>query len=285
MNLLYCGDQNTEDGLIISILSLLKKGNERLNIFVFTMKLKVKDKQYQPIRDSVTNYLNELVKKENSDNSVEKLDLSDLFEEELPVANLETRFTPYCMLRLFADKIKEIPDRILYLDTDVVCRGNLERFYYQNLNGFDLAGVLDYYGSWFFRRNPLKRDYINSGVMLLNMEQIRLDGLFSSCREQCRTKKMFMPDQSSINKLSSRKKILPRCCNEQRKLKEDTILQHFTTSFRFFPWIHTLTVKPWEIDRVHDKLKIHEYDDILEQYEQILAYLFSDQKSGTLFKH
>ena len=78
---------------------------------------------------------------------------------------------------------------------------------------------------------------------------------------------MFMPDQSALNKLSTKKKIVSRKYNEQRKLKEDTVFQHFTTSFRFFPIFHKLTVKPWEVEKVHDKLKIFEYDDILEEYE------------------
>jgi len=43
-------------------------------------------------------------------------------------------------------------------------------------------------------------------------------------------------------------------------------MQHFTTSFRFFPWIHTVTVKPWQVDMVHKKLKLFEYDDLLNEY-------------------
>ena len=78
---------------------------------------------------------------------------------------------------------------------------------------------------------------------------------------------MFMPDQSSLNKISNNKKIVSRKYNEQRKIKNDTVFQHFTTSFRFFPFFHTLTVKPWEVEKVHNKLKIYEYDDILKEYE------------------
>ena len=75
-----------------------------------------------------------------------------------------------------------------------------------------------------------------------------------------------MPDQSALNKLASAKKIMPRKYNEQRILKEDTVLQHFTTTFRFFPWIHTVSVKPWEKEKMHSILKLYEYDELLEQY-------------------
>lgn len=64
---------------------------------------------------------------------------------------------------------------------------------------------------------------------------------------------------------------MPRRFNEQRRLHKNTVFQHFTTSFRIFPWIHTLTVKPWEVERVHKQLKLHEYDDILAQYSQLIG--------------
>ncbi|HCR84006.1 MAG TPA: glycosyl transferase, partial [Lachnospiraceae bacterium] len=36
MDILYCGDEKIEDGLILSILSLLKNVKEPLHIFVLT---------------------------------------------------------------------------------------------------------------------------------------------------------------------------------------------------------------------------------------------------------
>ena len=102
--------------------------------------------------------------------------------------------------------------------------------------------------------------------MLLNLEKIKETGLFKKSRKVCQEKKMFMPDQSSLNKIAINKKIMPRKYNEQRKLQKDTVLQHFTTSFRLFPILHTVTVKPWNIEELHDKLKITEYDDILEDF-------------------
>ena len=89
----------------------------------------------------------------------------------------------------------------------------------------------------------------------------------------CANEEMFMPDQSAINKLAKAKKIKSRKYNEQRKLHKDTIFQHFTTSFRFFPWFHALTIKPWNIERVHNELKIREYDDIFAEYETMIKEL------------
>lgn len=269
MNILYCGDRNIRDGVLVSILSLMEQTHEPLHIYVLTMELEYGLKRYEALSDQDTKVLDQTVKEAGEDNFVRCIDLSEAFRREMPKANMETRFTPGCMLRLFADEVDKIPDRILYLDNDVVCRQNPEEFYHQDLTDMEFAGVLDYYGSWFFRENWLKRDYINSGVLLLNMKEIRKTGLFRKCRERCRDEEMFMPDQSAINKLAVSKKIVPRKYNEQRKLRKDTVFQHFTTSFRFFPWLHTLTVKPWDVDRMHEVLKLHEYDEVLERYEAL----------------
>ncbi|MCC8047298.1 MAG: hypothetical protein LIP12_17730 [Clostridiales bacterium] len=273
MNVLYCGDKNIEDGLVISILSLLKYVSEPLNIFVMTMDLEFQEKRIWPVSIETVSYLNDRLKKQNEKSSVVRIDATELFCAALPLANMGTRFTPCCMLRLYADQVSDMPDRILYLDNDVVCRKNFSDFYYQELTDYELAGVADYYGKWFFRRKLLHMDYMNSGVLLLNLARIRETGLFARCRILCSEKKMFMPDQSAVNKLADRKKLCQRAYNEQRKLHKETVFQHFTTSFRFFPWLHTLTVKPWQIEQVHEKLKLHEYDDILREYTAIKAEL------------
>jgi len=270
LNILYCGNDKVEDGIVISVLSLLKNIGEPLHIYILTMELIVGKKVYSPVSEHFASYLDRMVKKISREHCVRFIDISELFKSELPAANLDTRFTPYCMLRLFADRIPEMPDKVLYLDTDVVCRKDCSELYHQDITDCELAGVLDYYGRWFFRRDIWRLDYLNSGVLLMNLDLIRQTGLLKRCRELCARKKMFMPDQSAINKEAFRKKLLPRCYNEQRKLREDTVLQHFSTTFRFFPLFRIQTVKPWQIDQVHDKLKLHEYDDLLQEYMRLL---------------
>ena len=266
MNILFCGDRNVQDGLLIAVLSLLENTQEHLDIYVLTLDMSMNGRIYSPIEQTFVDYLNETVSAQYDDRLYTKLiDTTDLFKDETPDANLSTRFTPCCMLRLFADKIDEIPDRILYLDTDVICRRDFGDFYYQNMDGVEIAGVLDYYGSWFFRKNIFKRDYLNSGVLLMNMCELRKTGLLSSCRHMCTTKQMFMPDQSALNKLSEIK------YNDQRRLHSDTVFQHFTTHFRFFPYVRTETVKPWQTEEVTTILHIpeSEYGALFAKYYDI----------------
>lgn len=266
MNILYCGDKNIADGLMMSLISLTDYNKEHLNVYVLTMSVETEKGLFEPLDNSFAEFMDRFLKEKNPQSSFTLIDMTKEFVAEFPVANAETRFTPGCMLRLYADSVSSLPSKILYLDNDVICRGSIAPLYNTDMTDTELAGTLDYYGRWFFRNNILKMDYLNSGVLLLNMDKIRQTSLFTRCRQRCKEKQMFMPDQSALNKLAVSKKILPRKFNEQRKLRSDTVLQHFTTSFRFFPYIRTVTVKPWQIDKVRSVLGLDCYDELYNRF-------------------
>lgn len=266
MNILYSGDCNILDGVIISSLSLAKYVKVPLHFYILTASVEYGGVYRPALQEDFCIFLEKHLKKYNPEHTVCLIDISENFKDQLPDANMNTRFTPCCMLRLFADEIEALPSKILYLDNDVICRGDPLPFYNQDMGDSPIAGVLDYYGSHFFRQKIYKRDYLNSGVLLLNMPKIKESKLFENSRNMCINKKMFMPDQSALNKLCKNKIICPRKYNEQRRLKDDTVFQHFTTSFRFFPYFHSVNVKPWNIDGMHNILKLHAYDSLLEEY-------------------
>lgn len=262
MNILYCGDDGVCTGLALSVLSLCKHTTDPLSVYILTASVDGR----RAIPQSFAQTLQTIVRETNRHSEVHLLDITTRFHEYLPTANMGTRFTPLCMLRLFADLIEEIPDRILYLDTDVLCRGDFQALYDTPMDNKDMAGVPDRYGKWFFG-NVFCHDYLNSGVLLLNMANIRANGLFARCRAMCRDRKMFMPDQSALNKLAVKCK-LPAKYNAQGPIKEDTVFKHFTTFFVFFPVIRAVTVKPWQPEAMHRVLHIYEFDDLYEDYQR-----------------
>ena len=276
MNILFCGDHNAEDGILIATLSLLKNsGAQELHIYILTMYTQSYHKKFQPFSKQAADYLKSLIVKQNPQNTLKLMDCTGLFVREPLIANMSTHFTPYAMLRLFADEIPQLPNKILYLDADVIVRRSLVNFYQQDLTGTELVGVLDYWGRFFFHNLHEHKmfDYVNSGVLLLNLPEIRKTNLFARIRHLLQTRTVLMPDQTALNRYAREKKIAPRRYNEQYKLQPDTVIQHFTTSFRFWPVFHTLTVKPWDVQRVHKVLKLHEYDDILTNYLNVKSNL------------
>ncbi|MBQ8550133.1 MAG: glycosyltransferase family 8 protein [Clostridia bacterium] len=257
MNILYCGDSGVCDGIFLSALSVCKNAREDVAFYILTAGVgnhKAIDEAFSKRLENATGH------------KVFLLDISAAFEKEKPSANMATRFTPLCMLRLFADEVSEIPDRILYLDADVLCRADFSRMYRSDMQGAEIAGVPDRYGKWFFG-NIFRHDYLNSGVLLIDMAAVRKSGVFKRCRRMCCEKRMFMPDQTALNRLAKKKK-LPSRYNAQGKIRQDTVFKHFTTFFRFWPFFHSVTIKPWQEDKLHSDLKIFEFDDILDKLKR-----------------
>ena len=265
MNILYCGDNNITNGLIISILSLIKHTDEELNIYVLTMKYE----KYKPLSKNVIKVLDKKLKEKNKNSKINLIDITNKVIKCLPTANLSTRFTPYCMLRLYADKVDELPSKILYLDNDVVALKDFTDFYNLDITNYDIAGVFDYYGSHIYRKKIIIKDYLNSGVLLMNLDRIKDNNLFEKCRIRCRDKEMLLPDQEAINTYCSKKLIVNRIYNEQHKTTNKTVFRHYTTTFKFFPKVRTQTIKPWMEDELHNILKDYRIDDILEEYKKI----------------
>lgn len=265
IHLLFCGDENVADGVLLAALSVTAHMRQPLHIYLFTAAAGEGEKRRRPISRAFSERLQTAVRKSHPDSRVTLVDLTEPFAANPPTANMDTRFTPLCMLRLYADLVPDIPERLLYLDCDVLCRRDFSDFYRQDMTGVELCGVLDRYGSWIFRGGRWRRNYINSGVLLMNMAEIRRSGLFARCRALCRDEKMFMPDQSALNRLAH-KRLVPRCYNEQADLRPDTVFQHFSTRFRFFPYVRTVTVKPWDEQRVHTVLKLRDYDELYVRY-------------------
>ena len=291
MNIMYCGDKGISRGVLVSILSLLMRGNKDsiYNIYILTIKYE----GVTPFEEKTAKFLDSLVKKYNKKNFVKLIDATEVFVSNLPKKNMGSYFTPCSMLRLYADKVPEIAalDRILYLDYDVVCRKDISEFYNTNLDGIEAAGVLDMYGRRWYKYHGLlkkkndsavmdarekkefsflKQDYMNSGVMLFNMPECIKTKMFERAAKKCTEKWMLLADQAALNKCINKRKLMPRKYNEQgERPQKDTALHHFSNNFKFFPYFRVQKVKPFEIDKIHSVLKITEYDDILEEYSKL----------------
>lgn len=268
MNILYCGDEGIAKGVLVSILSILKHNKKELYFYIMTIKYE----GVKPFKKETAKYLDSLVKKTNAKSFVKLIDATEVFTRNLPKKNMGSYFTPCSMLRLYIDKVPELCklDRILYLDYDVMCRGDLTEFYNTDMEGVEAAGVLDIYGKHFYHYHGLKQTYMNSGVMLFNVPECVKSGMFSRTVELCAKRWMMLADQAALNKAIKHRKLMPRKYNEQgERPRKDTVLHHFSNNFKFWPIFHVQKVKPFEIDKIHEALKIHEYDDILEEYNKL----------------
>ena len=286
INLMFCGNYKVIDGMIISLLSIVKYCKKPLNIFVLTMDLQEMNENYKPINSKHIEILDKIIKKANKDSQIHLIDITKYFKEKmLNSANIKTHYTPYILVRLFSDKVEELPDKVLYLDSDLVIYKNIEPLYNTKIENYDFAAVIDYIGQFF-----INRKYINSGVLLMNIKKMKEEKAFEKCREMVINKKMLLPDHTALNKICKDKKYLQRKYNEQKERQEDTVIRHYSMTIKymiclnkeknklikkhcsilkFLPNLRFLNVKPWNIEAIHKIYNIHDFDDILEEYLKI----------------
>jgi len=256
------------DGLLLSVMSLAKYSEEELNVYVLTMDLSFEKPRFTPLSDEQLAVLTEVLQKKNPKSKAIKIDVTEQYKAHLfGGKNHENGYTPYAMLRLLLDLVPNLPDKMIYLDTDTMCCSDIKQLYDVDIEEFDCAVVKDYMGRFWIHRR-----YFNSGVMLMNLKRIRENGLFEKCRQMVYKKKMLMPDQSALNKYSVRKYI-PFKFNEQRKIKPDTVVKHFCKGIVFFlPFgFHIYNIKQWEREKVHKSLKIFMFDDLYVEYDKMKA--------------
>ena len=274
INLLFCGNKGVFDGILSFLISITNKTKEPINAYVFTMDASHLDKRFIPIEYEDIAFINNVVKSKNKNNTVTKIDVTDLYNKEFGGSPNETAYcTPYTLLRLLADKIENIPDKLLYLDIDMMAAKDISELFNIDISDYEYAAVKEKYGS-----KLIRPDYINAGMLLLNMKKIRETGLLEKAREKIRTKKMLFADQDAIFWSTTKKKLLPRIFNEQSKFnKKDTVLCHFSQRLVFKPYPHTENIKQWHIDKVHKIYKCHAFDNDLDEYMK-LKIKFEDEE-------
>lgn len=263
--IVYSGNKRIYEGLVLSALSVACRSFRPVRIYVLTMELTDVNERYTAITEEQVNKLDKALKTVNSENEAIRIDVSEVFRRELLNGkNTDTNFTPYTLLRLLLD-FYDMPDRVIYLDIDTMCCSDICQLYDINIEDYEFAAALDKVGHIYVRPK-----YCNAGVLYMNIKRMRETGLFVRAREKVNNKKLFMPDQSALNFLCKSKMILPYRFNEQRKIKEDTVIKHFCRYFKWFgPFFKLKNIKQWERDNVHNVLKIHDFDYIYELYDKL----------------
>ena len=263
INILLCGNEGVFDGALTELISITNKTQEPVNCYIFTMDLSSVNEKYKSIRDEQIKFLNELIKSKNKDNLVTKVDVTNLYEKEfLNCKNQNAYCTPYTLLRLLADLVPNMPEKLLYLDIDMMAQKDIKELYDIDIENYEYAAVKEKYGS-----KLIRPDYINAGMLLLNMNEIKKTKLLEKARERIRNKKMLFADQDAVFWSTTKKKLLPRIYNEQAHFnKPDTVICHFCKRMLWFPYPRTENFKQWNVEQVHKILKCHAFDEDLEEY-------------------
>ena len=264
VNILFCGNDKVFDGMLTCALSILKrtKEPEPFTFYVFTMDVSHIKETYKPVTDSQIVFFDEQIKKYNKENQAVKIDVTPLYRREFDnCPNEDAYCSPYTLIRLFADEVKELPDKLLYLDVDIMFNRDIHLLYDTDIEGYEYAAARDHYGKYLISPN-----YVNAGVLLFNLKQMRKTGLLKKARELIKTKKLVFADQSAIIRSTTKKKMLPQRFNDQKYLHNHTVVRHFSKRLFWLPYPHTDNIKQWQIEKVHKVFKYRQFDDIYKEY-------------------
>ena len=149
----------------IMLKSVIANNDEEIHIYCL----------FDELTEESISSVRQLYKKDKVDVSFVRVN-KELFKDA-PVHN---HFSKESYFRLFAHKfLNEAVDRILWLDSDTIVNGSLKEFYYQDFEGKLFVAVEDMaLGKNEAKHKalsiPLNKPYINSGVLLMNLKQIRL---------------------------------------------------------------------------------------------------------------
>ena len=264
VNILFCGNIGVFDGMLTTALSLVKRteSKEPFCFHLFTMDVSHLKDNYVPITARQVEFFERTVKSYNPENQVKLFDVTDLYMQHFSGCPNEGAYcSPYTLIRLFADLIDGIPDKLLYLDIDLLFQRDVHLLYDIDINGYEYAAARDHYGKYILNPN-----YINAGVILFNMKECRKTGLFEKARAWIKRKKLTFADQSAIIRSTTRKKMLPQRFNDQKFLHPHTVVRHFSKRLFYLPYPHTDNIKQWHVERVHKVFGYHQFDDILNEY-------------------
>lgn len=264
INVLFCGNDKVFDGMLTCALSILRRSDlsEPFTFYIFTMDVSHIKETYLPIPDSQIAFFERVIKGYHEENRAVKIDVTDIYRAEFDKCPNEQAYcSPYTLIRLFADMVEGMPDKLLYLDIDVMFNRDVHLLWDIDVTGYEYAAARDHYGKYLIKPN-----YINAGVLLFNLAEMKKTGLLSKARELIKTKKLVFADQSAILRSTTKRKMLPQKFNDQKFLHKSTVVRHFSKRLFYLPYPHTDNIKQWHIEKVHKVFRYHQFDDILEEY-------------------
>lgn len=277
INVLFCGNEGVFDGVLTATLSILKRSelSEPLNIYLFTMDVSHIKESYVPISEGRRAFLEGVVRKYNPDGCVRLFDVTELYKREFSGCPNESAYcSPYTLIRLLADLIPEMPDKLLYLDADVMFNRSITELYGIDVSDVEYAAARDHYGKYLVSPN-----YINAGVLLFNLKNMRESGILTRARALLREKKLLFADQSALIRSTTKRKMLRQRFNDQKFLHKWTVVRHFSKRLFYLPYPHTANIKQWHVSEVHRVFGYYEFDDVLFEYVYLKKKLESEERT------
>lgn len=119
---------------------------------------------------------------------------------------IDPRYTEAASFRLLLPELLPEYDKILYLDCDIIVRQDVGKLYREIDLGENWMGVvfeapIEQQAERFRALGCDPTHYFNSGFLLMNLAQMRKDGVTEKLLEACRVPYLEFPDQDALNQV------------------------------------------------------------------------------------
>jgi len=176
--------------ILISLFALLKTNKSPIKVYLLSDNLSSND--FLALNKLFSNF---------DGCEYKYFNLLEKFNKFINNVNVSTKFTKYTLYRLFIPYIIS-ETKLLYLDADTVVNGDISQFYNMNMEDYWIAGCEDtglqrrYKTSIGLKENDI---YINAGVCLMNLSEIRQNRLGDKWLRLINEKFYLAHDQDVLN--------------------------------------------------------------------------------------
>ena len=167
MNIAYHSSDTFSSVLAVSMASIMENNKAMDDITFYVLEKQISEDNKHKLQELVTSYGRTLV----------LIPMPNMQEEfDFPIAQVRKKWIldSYCRLFLGTILPKEV-ERVLYLDCDTLCDGDLNELWDLDLQGKYCAAVTDALGENYyalFKMNDTSR-YCNSGMVLFDLKKWR----------------------------------------------------------------------------------------------------------------
>ncbi|MEZ9998871.1 glycosyltransferase family 8 protein [Vibrio lentus] len=254
INVCFCLDSKFLKPLEISVFSILK--NTKFNISFHIIK--VDSFSEENLIDLVSSFGGNI----------------HFYEMDINLPS-KGRFSKAMYGRLYMDRLlPEEVDKVIYLDCDIVVNKCISSLWNANIGNRILGAVPEIRSmikSSLMRRFNLS-DYFNSGVLLVNLNKIRLSNKFQDVIKLIESESIDFdyPDQDALNIVINDDwhKLDPVFNYMESKISYDAVIVHYALS------------KPWDFGFNENS---HFYNEYFRVYPYTLPYFKNDHKKESLY--
>ena len=249
-NILFCGKKEKFDGILTSMLSILKRSDfdNEYTFYIYT----INNEQNDPIVDKQIEFLNDIAVGFNASSKVVKIDVTDIYNKEYTDSKTLNYYSSTALMRMLVDLVPNMPEKLLYVDANLIFNKDINMVYDINIDNFEFGVGHDLKCS------------IDSEIVLLNLKKIKENNTLVKTREIVKNNEVVSIFDEAVVKVTDNYLPISKYINKEKVLQNKNIIKEF---------LKVVAEKRYSVndDKVLNNKK---FSDIYEEYKELKNIYF-----------